>query len=64
MTEHIKCKKFQKSWNDFVLSPPAFVKNYKIERQIRENENLRRIHINYIDNKEKTKWTETELAKD
>ena len=62
MTQHIKWKEIQKSWNDFVLSPPAFVKNYKIERQIRENENLRRIHINYIDNKEKTKWTETELA--
>ena len=64
MTEHIKWKEMQKNWNDFVLSPPEFVKNYKIERQIRENENLRRIHINYIDNKEKTKWTETELAKD
>jgi len=63
MTEHIKWKEIQKSWNDFVLSPPAFVKNYKIERQIRENENLR-MNINYIDNKEKTKWTETELAKD
>ena len=62
MTEHIKWKEIQKSWNDFVLSPPAFVKNYKIERQIRENENLRR-NINYIDNKEKTKWTEAKLAK-